>query len=201
MGKIDFKKTLKHLYSASAREPALVEVPEMSFLWVDGRGAPDSPMFQSAVQLLYGLSYGLKFALKKKGQEYGVPPLEGLWWIEGLEGFDVNRRDEWSWSAMIMQPELVTAELVEEARLQLVRKRGEPSVQARLKPFHEGLCAQILHLGPYAAEGPTIEKLHRFVEEQGYLLHGRHHEIYLGDPQRSAPEKLKTLLRHPVRRP
>jgi hypothetical protein len=201
MGKIDFKKTLKHLYSASAREPALVEVPEMKFLRVDGRGDPNSPMFQSAVELLYGLSYGLKFALKKRGQEYALPPLEGLWWIEGLEGFDVNRRDDWSWSAMIMQPQFVTAELVAEARLQLAKKRGEPSLAVHFEQFHEGLCAQILHIGPYAAEGPTIEKLHRFVEAQGYRLHGRHHEIYLGDPRRSVPEKLKTLIRHPVRRP
>jgi len=200
MEKIDFKKTLKHLYSASAREPVLVEVPEMKFLRVDGRGDPNSPMFRSAIELLYGLSYGLMFALKKKGKDYSIPPLEGLWWMEGIEGFDVNRREDWSWSAMIMQPEFVTAELVAKARSQLAARRGEPSVTARFEPFHEGLCAQILHVGPYSAEGPTLEKMHRFVEAQGYRLHGHHHEIYLGDPQRSAPEKLKTLLRHPVRR-
>ena len=201
MEKIDFKKTLKHLYSASAREPVLVEVPEMKFLRVDGRGDPaTSASFRSAMELLYGLSYTLKFALKKQGKEYTIPPSEGLWWMEGIEGFDVNRRDDWSWSLMIMQPDFVTAELVAKARSELAAKRGEPSLAVRFEPFHEGLCAQILHVGPYAAEGPTLEKLHRFVEAQGYRLHGRHHEIYLGDPQRSAPEKLKTLVRHPVRK-
>jgi hypothetical protein len=200
MEKIDFKKKLKHLYSASAREPALVEVPAMKFLWVDGQGDPNSPLFQSAIELLYGLSYGLKFTLKKRGRDYAIPPLEGLWWMEGIEGFDVNRREDWRWSLMVMQPDFVTAELVAQARAELAAKRGEPSLAARFEPFHEGLCAQILHIGPYAAEGPTIEKLHRFAEAQGYRLHGRHHEIYLGDPRRSAPEKLKTLLRHPVRK-
>jgi hypothetical protein len=201
MEKIDFKKTLKHLYSASAKEPALVEVPEMKFLWVDGHGDPNtSALFQSAADLLYGLAYTLKFALKKKGKEYTIPPLEGLWWMEGIEGFDVNRREEWRWSLMIMQPDFVTAELVAQARRELAGKRGEPSVEARFEPFHEGLSVQILHVGPYASEGPTIENLHRFTETQGYRLHGRHHEIYLGDPRRSAPEKLKTLIRHPVRK-
>jgi hypothetical protein len=198
MEKIDFRKTLKHLYSASAKEPVLVEVPAMKFLWVDGQGDPNSPMFQTAVELLYGLSYTLKFALKKKGKEYGVAPLEGLWWMEGIEGFDVKRREEWRWSAMIMQPDFVTAELVDRARQELAAKRGEPSLAVRFETFSEGLSAQILHIGPYSAEGPTLEKLHRFVEEQGYRLRGRHHEIYLGDPRRSAPEKLKTLIRHPV---
>jgi hypothetical protein len=198
MEKIDFKKTLKHLYSASAKEPALVEVPSMKFFWVDGQGDPNSPSFQAAAELLYGLSYTLKFALKKKGKEYGVAPLEGLWWMEGIEGFDVNRREEWRWSLMIMQPDFATADLVTQARKELAAKRGEPSQEARLEPFSEGLCAQILHIGPYSTEGPTIEKLHRFVEAQGYRLRGRHHEIYLGDPRRSAPDKLKTLIRHPV---
>jgi hypothetical protein len=200
MEKIDFRKTLKHLYSASAKELALVEVPSMKFFWADGQGDPNSPQFQSAVELLYGLSYALKFALKKKGKEYSVPPLEGLWWMEGIEGFDVERREEWRWSAMIMQPDFVTEEMVTRARQELAAKRGEPTQAVRFEPFSEGLSAQILHLGPYSAEGPTIEKLHRFVEAQGYRLRGRHHEIYLGDPRRSAPEKLKTLIRHPIRK-
>jgi hypothetical protein len=201
MEKIDFKKTLKHLYSASAKQPALVEVPEMKFLWVDGRGDPaTSASFQSAMELLYGLSYTLKFALKKRGKDYSIPPLEGLWWMEGIEGFDMNRRGDWHWSLMVMQPDFITTELLAQARREVAAKRGESPHAVRFEPFHEGLCAQILHVGPYSTEGPTIEKLHRFVEVQGYLLRGRHHEIYLGDPRRSAPEKLKTLVRHPVRK-
>lgn len=201
MDKIDFKKELKYLYSPSAKEPALVEVPEMKFLMVDGQGDPGtSAAFQAAMEMLYGLSYTLKFTMKKKGKDWTVPPLEGLWWMEGIDGFDMNRRDEWKWTLMVMQPEFITEAQVEQARKELAEKRGEPAVKARFGSLREGLCVQLMHVGPYSAEGPTIQRLHLFAQEQGYRLRGKHHEIYLGDPRRTAPEKLKTVLRHPVQK-
>jgi len=201
MSKIDLKKELKHLYSAPAGEPVLVEVPRMRFLMADGEGDPNNnPLFQELANLLYGLSFSLKFAAKKTGADYTVAPLEGLWWAEDMRGFSMDRREAWKWTLMIMQPEPIGPEMVAQARLELERKKQQSTVAVRFEAFSEGLCAQILHLGPYAAEASTIQRLHRFAAERGYQLRGKHHEIYLGDPRRCAPEKLKTLLRQPVQK-
>ena len=201
MEKVDFKKELKHLYRPSPKTPAVVDVPEMSFLMVDGRGDPNtSKEYRDAIEVLYGTSYPLKFTLKKAGiLDYTVMPLEGLWWVEGSEEFDPDKKGNWNWTSMIMQPYQVTTDLVVETLEDVAKKKDLAAIsKIRLESFHEGLSVQIMHIGPWSEEAPTIEKLHDFAREQGYKLRGKHHEIYLGDPRRTAPEKLKTVIRHPV---
>ena len=202
--KIDLTKDLKGLYFPSAKAPVLVEVAPMSYLMLDGSGPPGTLQYQAIVSALYSLSYTLKFAVKKQqGIDYGVLPLEGQWWAPEGQEFRMDARDNWQWTMMIRQPEWITAELIEAARAQVIKKLGgtaaaTEAARARLEVLDEGLAAQILHIGPYDAEPPVIQRLHEFVAEQGYRLRGKHHEIYMGDPNRTAPEKLKTVLRHPV---
>jgi len=200
MKKIDLKKELKHLYNPP-KEIALVDVPEMNFLIIDGAGNPNtSQEYQNAIESLYAVSYTLKFMVKKeKAVDYVVMPLEGLWWTEPMSQFTMENKDMWQWTAMIMQPEYVTEELFNRAVEQVQIKKNLPSLsKIKFKSLHEGLSTQLMYIGPYSAEGPTIEKLHNFIEENGYELRGKHHEIYLSDPRRSAPEKLKTVIRQPV---
>jgi hypothetical protein len=191
---------VKELYRATAGEASIVDVPAMHFIMVDGTGNPNQPgAFQDAVQALYSLSYGAKFMLKKEGIEFKVSPLEGLWGSAG--GLNPNQETDWKWTAMIMQPPAVTAPVLEKVRAEALKKKGLPAVaRVRLEEFSEGLAAQIMHVGPYSAEAPTIARLLEFIEKQGYRRVGKHHEIYLGDPRRSAPERLKTLIRQPVSR-
>jgi len=199
--KFDYKKPLKHLYLPPKGKFTLVDVPAMNFLMVDGEGYPnDNHLFQEACNALYGMAYTIKFALKPQGIEFTVPPLEGLWWAEDMTAFSQTRKEDWLWTVMVMQPEPVTAEIVEQARAELARKKN-PAALPRLRfgEYHEGLSVQIMYLGSYANEGPTIAAMHQFAKEQGYELNGKHHEIYLGDPRRVAPEKLKTVIRQPVR--
>ncbi len=202
MAKIDYRRTMKALYCPSAREAAIVDVPAMNFLMIDGAGDPNgSKAFQEAVEALFSLSYTIKFAVKKgpSGIDYAVMPLEGLWWMEGPGGFDPARKDLWKWTAMIAQPDAVTRDLFRAAAAQAAEKKELPALsRIRFEAFAEGQAAQILHIGPYAAEGPTIEKVHRFAADNGFRLRGKHHEIYLSDLRRTAPEKLKTVVRHPV---
>ena len=202
----DVVKDHKPLYMPSHKHPAIVEVPELAFLMVDGRGDPNtSEQFRDAIQALYSAAYTLKFSLKKTDPErdFKVAPLEGLWWTEGEPpSLDDLRRDadSWSWTAMIAVPDTVTAEEVAGALETAARKKDLPAAPLlRLERFEEGLAAQIMYVGPYSEEAPTIERLHAWAAGQGYELRGRHHEIYLGDPRRTAPERLKTVLRHPVR--
>jgi hypothetical protein len=168
-----------------------------------GKTPGESPAFQEAMQALYGAAYTLKFMSKlrkKNAIDYTVMALEGLWWVEGGT-FAITKPDNWRWRAMIMQPDHITAELFAEALEKIRQKRPSPSVEKlRLERFCEGLCIQTMHIGPYADEPATIERMNIFAAENGYALRGNHHEIYLGDPRRTAPEKLKTVLRHPVRR-
>ncbi len=199
--KVDLKKTLKELYSPSAKAPQTVIVPEMSFLMVDGHGDPNrSSEYATAVQTLYTLSYTLKFMVKKAGgADYSVMPLEGLWWSEDMSDFANANKSNWDWTAMIMQPEYVNAALVGEALKAVGAKKPAPVLApVRLAAFNEGLSAQIMYFGPYADEGPTIARLHQFIADSGRRLRGKHHEIYLGNPQRTAPEKLKTIIRQPM---
>lgn len=200
MEKIDLKKELKHLYNPS-KEIALVDVPEMNFLMIDGTGDPNTSQdYKDAIESLYAVSYTLKFMVKKeKAVDYVVMPLEGLWWTEPMSQFTMENKDMWQWTAMIMQPEYVTEELFNRAVEQVQIKKNLPSLsKIKFKSLYEGLSTQLMYIGPYSAEGPTIEKLHNFIEENGYELRGKHHEIYLSDPRRSAPEKLKTVIRQPV---
>jgi hypothetical protein len=205
MSKIDFKKELKHLY-APKKKFEIVEVPPMQFLSVDGTGDPgeQNPQYMNALGALYPMSYKLKFASKLQlGKDYVVPPLEGLWWAEDMNtAYVENNREEWIWRMLMMVPDWITQEMFEEAR-ELVGKKDAPVALDKVKfgTFDEGLSVQIMHIGPYADEAPTIAKLHQeFIPENGLVETGHHHEIYLSDPRRVAPEKLRTVLRQPVRR-
>jgi hypothetical protein len=200
MKAIDLKKSLRPFYTASATKPAIVDIPPLNALMVDGIGDPSGTAFQEAVGSLYSVAYTLKFAFKKEhAVDYPVMALEGLWCAEDPAFFADGKRDEWRWTLFIVLPDVVKKKDVAGAVAAVKKKAKFPRFpEVRFEKFAEGKAAQILHVGPYAAEGPTIKKLHRFVEEQGYRLRGRHHEIYLGDPRRSAPEKLRTIVRHPV---
>jgi hypothetical protein len=197
-----FPPTWLGLYQATRAKPQLVDVPQASFLMIDGAGDPNTaPAYAEAIEALYSVSYTLKFKLKKEtGLDYHVMALEGLWWAADMEAFFSGRKDDWFWTMMITQPESVTAAMVGQAMQQVRTKRDVPALGSiRLAVFAEGRAAQILHVGPYSAEGPTIARLHAFIREQGYELSGKHHEIYLGDPRRSAPERGRTVVRQPVR--
>jgi hypothetical protein len=200
MNKIDLKKTLKPLYTASAKEATIVTAPPLKYLMFNGFGDPDAnPDFQAGVEALYTASYTLKFMLKKEqGLDYVVPPLEGLWWML-LADFDLDRRDDWRWTLMIPQPEEVTQALLDQTVVAAKKQKPLPALEKlRLEIYDEGRAAQILHVGPYRAEMATIDRLHAFIKEQGFHLCGKHHEIYMSDPRRTAPEKFKTILRQPI---
>jgi hypothetical protein len=190
------------LYKAG-KDPRIIEVPDMVFLMVDGSGDPEgSSEYREALEALFGLSYTLKFSLKKeRGLQYKVSPLEGLWWADDPADFASDDRRGWRWTSMIAQPDVASEELVHQAAARLAAKKDGPGLErVRLEWFEEGRCAQVMHVGPYDAEGPTIERLHEFIRERGYSFDGRHqkhHEIYLGDPRRAAPDKLKTIIRQP----
>jgi hypothetical protein len=198
---IDLRRELSALYSAT-REPAFVDVPELSFLMIDGHGDPNSaPAYADAVQALYSVAYTIRFALKRAPEAVDAPvmPMEGLWWTPDMATFSTDDKSQWDWTMMIVVPEQVAAAVVDDARAAAARKHPLASLdRVRLERFAEGRCAQVLHVGPYSAEGPTIAALHAFIAEQGCTLAGKHHEIYLGDPRRSAPEKLRTIVRQPV---
>jgi len=203
MAKVDLKKTLRDLYSAGAKAPAWVEVGTLHYLMVDGQGDPNtSQAFQEALQALYGVAFTMKFMCKGDDSvpEWVVMPLEGLWRTEDIRDFDPARKDAWTWTLMIVQPAFVTRGHVERAVQALREKKNPPALsRLRFEALEEGACAQLLHVGPYDEEGPTIERLHRFIEESGYALRGKHHEIYMSDPRRTASERLKTILRQTVR--
>jgi hypothetical protein len=202
MPAIDYKKELKQLYAPSAKEPALVEVPRLHYLMIDGQGDPNTaPEYAAAVETLYALAYALKFMVKRGplAVDYAVMPLEGLWWGEGIDWHDAGQRGNWQWTMMIMQPEHVTGELFQRALAETRTKKPALALdRARFERYDEGLAAQIMHIGPYAIEGPTVARLHAFIEQQGRSLRGKHHEIYLGDPRKTALEKLRTVIRQPV---
>jgi hypothetical protein len=202
MEKLDLKKQWKHLYQPPADAVVAVDVPPLTYLMVDGQGDPNtSPAFQEAVEALYSLSYTLKFSLKKSPRaiDYGVMPLEGLWWADDPRVFHLADKSTWQWTAMILQPEFIARAQVE-AAFNEVRKKNNPAAldRVRLETLTEGPSAQILYVGPFSAEGPVIQRMHDFIHAAGKQLRGKHHEIYLNDPRRTAPEKLKTILRQPM---
>jgi hypothetical protein len=206
----DFKKEYKDLY-LPGNKPGIIDVPKMRFIMIDGKGDPNtSSFYKAAVEVLYGLSYSIKMSKKGNAQpagyfDYVVPPLEGLWWFENnyFDGSVIGRKNEFNWVVMIRQPEFVTPEVFETAKENLSKKKPEidPSI-ARLEDFIEGLCAQVMHTGPYDDEPATIAALNEFIDSQGYQTEmsglRQHHEIYLSDPRKTAPEKLKTVIRHPI---
>lgn len=206
----DFKKEYKDLYLPK-NKPSIVDVPTMRFIMIDGKGDPNTSLsYKNALETLYGLSYSIKMSKLGSTQpdgyfDYIVPPLEGLWWFEDKPCIEsvIHRKDEFSWIMMIRQPEFVTPEVFEATKLNLSKKKPELDTSiARLEDFTEGLCAQIMHIGSYDDEPPTVAALEEFIEREGYRTEmsglRQHHEIYLSDPRRTIPEKLKTVIRHPI---
>jgi hypothetical protein len=207
METLDLKKEHKYLYGPSAKKVEVVDVPEFQFAMIDGRIETGcmpgtSPMFAENLSALYGIAYTLKFMVKQRKDspiDYPVMALEGLWWVEDGK-FDIRVGGNWCYRVMILQPEAVTAEAFAEGLALLRKKKGEQEAfgRLRLERFHEGLCVQTLHVGPYATEPATVDRMEVFARENGYALTHKHHEIYLGNPLRADPEKLRTILRHSV---
>ncbi|MCD9086366.1 GyrI-like domain-containing protein [Stenotrophomonas sp. SY1] len=201
MLKIDTKKDYKHLYQASSRTPTPLDVPSLRYLMIDGQGDPNTtPAYAQAVEALFSVSYTARFLLKKgpRAIDYAVMPLEGLWWSDDLSAFERNDRSRWQWTMMIMQPDIADDATLMQAIADVRRKKALPAIDAlRLDTFTEGSCAQLLHVGPFSEEGPTIQRLHDFIATQG-TLRGKHHEIYLSDIRRAAPERWKTIIRQPL---
>ena len=201
--KLDLKKSLSHLYQPGSKEAHIVEVPEMKFLMIDGSGDPNtSASYQHAVQALYGVAYALKFMAKKElSRDYVVMPLEGLWWGTPLRKttFTPEDKAQFQWRMMILQPEFITELMIDRAIVDVNQKKNLAGLeQMRFESFEEGLCVQVFYVGPYDDEGPTIQRMNQFAFDQGYQLRGKHHEIYLSNPQRTDPTRLKTILRHPI---
>lgn len=202
--KFEIRKAFKALYSPAAGSFAIVDVPAFDFLTVDGEGNPNTvSAYKEAVEALYSASYTLKFMSKAElGRDYVVPPLEGLWWADDWSDFIAGRRDRWRWTMMIAVPDFVGEAMARRAIDEAARKKALSGLaRLRFASFEEGLAVQTLHIGPYSEEGPVIRGMHEeFIPANGLALTGKHHEIYLGDPRRSAPEKLRTVLRQPVRK-
>jgi hypothetical protein len=201
--KLDLKKKYVDLYRPSRKAFEIVDVPPLNFLMVDGAGDPNTAKsYQEALETLYAVAYTLKFMSKADpGIDFTVMPLEGLWWADDMDAFssDMSDKDRWLWTAMILQPDHISSEMVAQS-VEQVRTKKNPTGLDRLRfaEYEEGLSVQILYLGAYADEGPTIAAMHQHAIDQGYRLRGKHHEIYLGDPRRTAPEKLKTVIRQPI---
>jgi hypothetical protein len=202
MNKIDFKKENRSLYAPTAKEVSLVVVPPMRFLMVDGAGDPNSsPSFQEAMNVLFSVSYTAKFALKKgpAGIDYAVMPLEGLWWADDMEDFLTGNKAKWKWTVMIAQPDVLDETTLRDSIAKVRDDKGIAGTERlRIETFDEGRSAQILHIGPFTTEGPTVKLLHDYISANWHSCRGRHHEIYLSDFRRTAPERLKTVIRQPV---
>jgi hypothetical protein len=202
MEKVDFKKQLQPLY-APPKKFVLVEVPAMQFLMVDGHGDPNTAQtYQDALEALYAVAYKQKFISKQAlAKDYVVPPLEGLWWAEAMDSFTLQRdKTQWDWTMMIMVPDWITTAIFQDAIVQVQRAKSLTALhKLRMETYHEGLSVQIMHIGSYDAEGPVLAQLHQeYLPDHKLIENGKHHEIYLSDPRRVAPEKLKTILRQPV---
>lgn len=201
MPKIDLKKDLKAFYLPSAKAVVEVQVPRFRFLMIDGIGNPNgSQAYADAVEALFSVSYAAKFMLKRSpvAIDYAVMPLEGLWWADEMSAFLSGDRARWQWTMMIMQPDFVDEATLESAIAQVRKKKDLPALaKLRIEDFSEGRCAQILHVGPFSEEGPTVQRIHAFIEERAALA-GKHHEIYLSDIRRADPSKWKTVVRQPM---
>lgn len=201
MKKIDLRKELKHLYSAPCKEVVAVDVPTFRFLMIDGQGDPNtSSEYAQAVAALFSVSYAAKFKVKNELQlcDYAVMPLEGLWWADDMSAFVTGDPASWKWTMMIMQPDFVAPEVIEEAMAETKRKKKLAAIdRLRLEEFTEGRAAQVLHVGPFSEEGPTIDRLHAYIRARSSLT-GKHHEIYLTDVRRADPRNWKTIIRQPM---
>jgi hypothetical protein len=201
MTKLDLKKQMPAFYKPSKKEVSVVDVPDMNFLMIDGKGDPNSSEeYAQAVAALYTLAYTIKFRIKKgkKAVDFSVMPLEGLWWVDDMRLFTDKDKSAWKWTMMIAQPDFVDRDLIAETRAETVKKKNPPALaKVRFEAYHEGRAAQILFIGPYSAEGPAIARIHEHIRLAGGDRRGKHHEIYLNDPRRTAPEKLQSILRQP----
>jgi hypothetical protein len=201
MPKIDLKKENKEFYYPSTLDVSVVDMPEMKFLMIDGQGDPNtSEEYQNAMETIFPVSYKTKFISKKeKSQDYVVMPMEGLWWADNMEEFSTDDRSSWKWTVMIRQPDFINQSMINQAIKELEKKKDVAAIpKLRFESFKEGQSVQIMHIGPYGeAEAPAVNKLHDFIENNGYQLKGKHHEIYISDMRRTKPEKLKTVIRQP----
>ncbi len=202
--KIDFKKKFKELYQPSSKEVVVVSVPEIQFLMINGMGSPgEAQEYNDAVATLFPVAFKTKFLSKAKGKDYVVPPSEGLWWADDMNDFTGGNRNKWKWTMMIMLPDWITKKMIDEAIKITFKSKPEISKtlkKLRVEKYSEGKCAQIMHVGPFSEVGPTVQKIHNFIEEQGGKFEGhdqKHHEIYLSDPRRAKPENMKTVIRQP----
>lgn len=206
MAKLDLKKKYKEFYSGKPSEVVQVNVPAFNYLMIDGKGYPGtSQEYQDAMMTLYPIAYTLKFNMKSKGKDYVVMPLEGLWWADDMSIFlskDEEQKNNWLWTSMIMQPDFIIQKDVDLA-IKMTKEKDKPLPglpKLRFETLEEGLSAQIMHIGPYSDETPNIKKIHEFIKDQGGEFDGhtqKHHEVYLSDPRRTKPERLKTILRQP----
>lgn len=206
MEQIDLKKELKQLYKPSSKQPEIIEVPEYQFLQINGIDArEDNPVFQEAIQALFGISYKTKFQIKnEKDIDYKVMPLEGLWCADSMDDFLNNKKENWQWTLMIMQPDFVTQVDIEYAKEAMLAKTN-PEILTKVKfnKFKEGLSAQIMHIGPFSEEHDNIQKIHKLITNNSGRFNGKvhkHHEIYLSDFRRTAPDKLRTIIRQPFQK-
>lgn len=201
MKKLDMKVQYKNLYSGKPGEITLIEVPAMNYLMIDGAGNPnDNPVFQECVSHLYGVSYTIKFKYSKadKAKDYVVGPLEGLWWGDHFNVFKDGQKDAWFWTLMITQPDFVTSDVFETALVDYIRKKKLSSVPAiRFEIFQEGTAVQAMHVGTYDEEAPLIARIHNYISDQRLSITGKHHEIYLSNPEKTVPGKMKTIIRQP----
>jgi len=200
--KVDLKKELKHLYQPSAKEVVQIDIPTTNYLMVDGEGDPNtSQAYSDAIEVLFAVSYAVKFMVKKGASavDYGVMPLEGLWWADDMSKFTTSDKSNWKWTMMIAQPSFVTREIIECAISDVKKKKNPTAIsKVRLESLSEGKCAQIMHIGPFSEEGSIIEKVHQFIDSRSQLT-GKHHEIYLSDIRKADPSKWKTIIRQPMK--
>ena len=197
--KLDLKKEHKTYYKAKII-PEVVEFGEIPFLTIEGKGEPGGKEFTSKVEALYSLAYGVKNLCKKQGKDFVVPNLEGLWWVESYKPALEVPRGEWLWKLLIRMPEFVTSEIVEKAKVEVIKRRGIELVdEIKFEKLTEGKCVQVLHIGPYSTEPESLAKMRKLMEEKNLVENGLHHEIYLSDPRRVPEEKWKTILRQPVK--
>lgn len=198
--KLDLIKEYKTYYTATTK-PELFEFGEAQYLAIEGVGAPAGEEFNAKIEALYPMAYGVKIIAKKSGNDFAVPKLEGLWWVETEKPFQDIPREEWHWQLLIRMPNTVTLNIVEQARIEVYKKKiNELINEISFEKINEGSSVQIMHFGPYSTEPETIEIMHKFINDNNLVPNGLHHEIYISDPRRMAPEKMKTILRQPVKK-
>ena len=199
MKEIDYKREFGELYRQD-ETVSLVDVPPIDYLMIDGRGDPNtSPEFAAAIETLYPFCYAIRSqVMESEDLKFVVMPLEGLWWADDVDAFDAGEKADWEWTLMIVQPDVVTEAIVDRAREDVESKNLPALSKVRYETYDEGMAAQTLHVGPFSEEGPTVERVHEFIAENGYAPRGHHHEIYLSDMRRTDRERLRTIIRQPV---